>query len=607
MDNNKIGKFIATLRKEKKLTQQELGDKLFVTDKAVSKWERGLSLPDITVLEKLAIELDVEVSEILCGERGKNKKINIQEEIDKAIEIVEENRIRKVKETKRKIKKFCIVLISLLTIIILALVIRYKYYHPSVIKEGNNHYEIGFFGSYNLEQKGLDEFIEIMKRTKNQNELNSNINGLNIELSKNGNIKSIGLSINYFDSQFNYVGKGFYNYKDKNLVYSYESIDECKTVTDCEINKKLVNDYSKSLNIKYLSNQFKKIPFKEQIKLSNLKSYKVSIYPNQKFSETTSVFDMRDNKEIKALTLSDYKSGKGGTINSGIYLVIMLNDGSSIIADETYRYIFDNVDGDIKKTNYTMQTDYYINGKNQLLFTRDYGNNWIETDLSSEELTETLNFYRDISLKNSSWFISTNELIPIAYFYGEQPKLKISTDNGTTWDEKTFDIVNNNMYKDITHRIVGFNDQNFGYVALGSDWTMGSGEIKKAYITTNSGKSWESIDLPENSTSKILMDFIMYDKNNGIVLLNNNQEIEFPYMYITNDSGKSWKKVNYALKIPKEVTYISNIDKIEKKDNQYIITLSQGDLATTKVNLKSSDLINWTYDSTFTSNIHTVG
>ena len=177
MDNNKIGKFIATLRKEKKLTQQELGDKLFVTDKAVSKWERGLSLPDITVLEKLAIELDVEVSEILCGERGKNKKINIQEEIDKAIEIVEENRIRKLKETKRKIKKFCIVLISLLTIIILALVIRYKYYHPSVIKEGNNHYEIGFFGSYNLEQKGLDEFIEIMKRTKNQNELNSNING----------------------------------------------------------------------------------------------------------------------------------------------------------------------------------------------------------------------------------------------------------------------------------------------------------------------------------------------------------------------------------------------------------------------------------------------
>ena len=74
MDNNKIGKFIASLRKEKGLTQQELGDKLFVTDKAVSKWERGLSFPDITILEKLAFELNVDVSEILCGERGKKKK-----------------------------------------------------------------------------------------------------------------------------------------------------------------------------------------------------------------------------------------------------------------------------------------------------------------------------------------------------------------------------------------------------------------------------------------------------------------------------------------------------------------------------------------------------
>ena len=110
------------------------------------------------------------------------------------------------------------------------------------------------------------------------------------------------------------------------------------------------------------------------------------MYPNQKFSGSKSVFDMRDNKEIKALTLTDYKDGKGGIIETGIYLVITLNDGSSTIADETYKYIIDNVDGDIKKTDYTMATDYYINGKNQLLFTRDYGNNWIETDLSKNLL-----------------------------------------------------------------------------------------------------------------------------------------------------------------------------------------------------------------------------
>ena len=79
MDINKVGKFIASLRKEKGLTQQELGDKLFVTNKAVSKWERGLSFPDITILQKLADILEVDVVEILCGERGDNAKVNVQE------------------------------------------------------------------------------------------------------------------------------------------------------------------------------------------------------------------------------------------------------------------------------------------------------------------------------------------------------------------------------------------------------------------------------------------------------------------------------------------------------------------------------------------------
>ena len=49
--------------------------------------------------------------------------------------------------------------------------------------------------------------------------------------------------------------------------------------------------------------------------------------------------------------------------------------------------------------------------------------------------------------------------------------------------KKVFDFINGDMHKSITHRIVGFNNQNFGYVALGTDWTMGTGESKKAYIT----------------------------------------------------------------------------------------------------------------------------
>lgn len=68
MDNKKIGKFISSLRKEKSMTQKDLADKLFVSDKAVSKWERGLCMPDISLIEKLANSLGVTVSEILKGE-----------------------------------------------------------------------------------------------------------------------------------------------------------------------------------------------------------------------------------------------------------------------------------------------------------------------------------------------------------------------------------------------------------------------------------------------------------------------------------------------------------------------------------------------------------
>lgn len=78
MDNKKIGLFIASLRKDANLTQKELADKLFITDRAVSKWERGLSLPDISLLNDLSSILGVSVIELLRGERTKNISNNAE-------------------------------------------------------------------------------------------------------------------------------------------------------------------------------------------------------------------------------------------------------------------------------------------------------------------------------------------------------------------------------------------------------------------------------------------------------------------------------------------------------------------------------------------------
>lgn len=69
MDNAKTGAFIKALRTEKGLTQRELAERLHITDRAVSKWERGLNAPDIALLEPLAEILEVSVVELIRGER----------------------------------------------------------------------------------------------------------------------------------------------------------------------------------------------------------------------------------------------------------------------------------------------------------------------------------------------------------------------------------------------------------------------------------------------------------------------------------------------------------------------------------------------------------
>lgn len=65
MANKSIGKIISTLRKEKGMTQKELADKLNITDKAVSKWERDIAFPDTATIPKLAEILEVSVEELM--------------------------------------------------------------------------------------------------------------------------------------------------------------------------------------------------------------------------------------------------------------------------------------------------------------------------------------------------------------------------------------------------------------------------------------------------------------------------------------------------------------------------------------------------------------
>lgn len=81
MDQEKIGKFIATLRNEKHLTQSQLGDMLGISDKSVSKWERGIQMPDLSNLSLLSEIFEISIDEILAAKRIDNKKVKDKNKI----------------------------------------------------------------------------------------------------------------------------------------------------------------------------------------------------------------------------------------------------------------------------------------------------------------------------------------------------------------------------------------------------------------------------------------------------------------------------------------------------------------------------------------------
>jgi transcriptional regulator with XRE-family HTH domain len=96
MNQEKIGKFILELRKEKKMTQQELALKIGVTDRAISKWENGRGMPDLSLMKPLCDELGISINELISGE-----KINKKEYHDR----FEENIFNTINYSQKQIKR----------------------------------------------------------------------------------------------------------------------------------------------------------------------------------------------------------------------------------------------------------------------------------------------------------------------------------------------------------------------------------------------------------------------------------------------------------------------------------------------------------------------
>ncbi|MCR5468254.1 MAG: helix-turn-helix domain-containing protein [Lachnospiraceae bacterium] len=102
MDQQKIGEFLKNLRKEKNITQEQLGEALGVSGRTVSRWETSRNLPDISLLAEIAEFYDVSIVEIIDGER---KSENMKDETKKVVESMtdyaeaeQENRLKEIRK-----------------------------------------------------------------------------------------------------------------------------------------------------------------------------------------------------------------------------------------------------------------------------------------------------------------------------------------------------------------------------------------------------------------------------------------------------------------------------------------------------------------------------
>ncbi|MBE6160496.1 MAG: helix-turn-helix transcriptional regulator [Lactobacillales bacterium] len=158
MNQERIGKFISELRKEKNLTQQELANKLGVTDKAISKWENGRCLMDISLLKPLSEVLEVSIVELINGE--KIEKDNVYIKSDEVVENTLNYAEDKIK--KNKIKIIISVIVSIVLIVSLGFLI-----YKSILL---NKYNAEKPENYKQIISGLtlDKTIKIYKKTINE-------------------------------------------------------------------------------------------------------------------------------------------------------------------------------------------------------------------------------------------------------------------------------------------------------------------------------------------------------------------------------------------------------------------------------------------------------
>lgn len=252
--------------------------------------------------------------------------------------------------------------------------------------------------------------------------------------------------------------------------------------------------------------------------------------------------------------------------------------------------------------------DYRISG-GRLALTRDHGQTWIDADATAEEVEETLEFYRNgLFLPPSSVFISTDRSLPVAYFSGGSPLLHLTADDGAQWTRIPFPTAAE-FGRAITRRVIGFATPDFGYAALGTDWSMGAGEHKMCYFSYDGGLTWEEKELPLTMTSHTLAGLAMADESRGIAAFDTDASEAYPVVSATADAGDTWAEIALPFdEVPVEVGFLSDVKGLSFEQGTFTLALGQGNQGTRRALFEAEDVQGpWRFAGIDEVPIHLVG
>lgn len=312
--------------------------------------------------------------------------------------------------------------------------------------------------------------------------------------------------------------------------------------------------YDANTDLTYIDAQLRRLPIRRQMEQLGCGAAYIFCNGVKPVTAGEPVIDGRDGGELPVLTREEYQYGRGGSGDGNPALQISLK----MEAGYSFTYLCQPADelalpagGDPGDREQCMVT-----GDGLLRFSGDYGETWMTCDMTPQQVEEALAVYPNGRLPAGQFYVSAEAPYTVAFLYGDNPRLCITRDGGTTWQSDVLATGLDNL--GYSGRAVHFFDGMNGYAAVGTEWTMSRGVFKEWYITFDGGATWEEQpDLP-GAESDMLSGLTFCDLEHGVVSVHGVDGV--PEVYGTDDGGRTWTLLDLGEGISGYVLNLQHLD-----------------------------------------------